>query len=139
MRNATYCTAALIAQAMKHSQAAAMTRLNGALLKPTSLVADAHKVGLVVHPYTFRDEPEFLAPDYRLDPVKGVSAVLHARCRWCVLGFRRHRSPRAESAAALARNFHALKATIDPANSADQGNEKCRFITATRRPPPTRS
>jgi len=107
-----------------------------ALLKPTSLVADAHKVGLVVHPYTFRDEPEFLAPDYRLDPVKGVSAVLHARCRWCVLGFRRHRSPRAESAAALARNFHALKATIDPANSADQGNEKCRFITATRRPPP---
>jgi glycerophosphoryl diester phosphodiesterase len=41
-----------------------------ALLTPTSLVADAHKAGLVVHPYTFRDEPEFLAPDYRLDPVK---------------------------------------------------------------------
>jgi glycerophosphoryl diester phosphodiesterase len=40
------------------------------LLKPTSLVADAHKAGLVVHPYTFRDEPEFLAPDYRLDPAK---------------------------------------------------------------------
>lgn len=41
-----------------------------ALAAPTSLVADAHKAGLVVHPYTFRDEPEFLAPDYRLDPVK---------------------------------------------------------------------
>jgi glycerophosphoryl diester phosphodiesterase len=41
-----------------------------ALLPPTSLVADAHKAGLVVHPYTFRDEPEFLAPDYGLDPVK---------------------------------------------------------------------
>jgi len=41
-----------------------------ALLPPTSLVADAHKTGLVVHPYTFRDEPEFLAPDYGLDPVK---------------------------------------------------------------------
>ena len=41
-----------------------------ALLPPTSLVADAHKAGLVVHPYTFRDEPEFLAPDYALDPVK---------------------------------------------------------------------
>jgi glycerophosphoryl diester phosphodiesterase len=43
---------------------------SGALLPPTSLVADAHKAGLVVHPYTFRDEPEFLAPDYGLDPVK---------------------------------------------------------------------
>ena len=43
---------------------------NRALLPPTSLVADAHKAGLVVHPYTFRDEPEFLAPDYGLDPVK---------------------------------------------------------------------
>jgi glycerophosphoryl diester phosphodiesterase len=43
---------------------------NRMLLPPTSLVADAHKAGLVVHPYTFRDEPEFLAPDYGLDPVK---------------------------------------------------------------------
>jgi glycerophosphoryl diester phosphodiesterase len=40
-----------------------------ALLKPTSLVADAHRAGLVVHPYTFRDEPEFLAADYKLDPI----------------------------------------------------------------------
>jgi glycerophosphoryl diester phosphodiesterase len=43
---------------------------NRRLLPPTSLVADAHRAGLVVHPYTFRDEPEFLAPDYGLDPVK---------------------------------------------------------------------
>ena len=43
---------------------------NRSLLPPTSLVADAHKAGLVVHPYTFRDEPEFLAPDYGFDPVK---------------------------------------------------------------------
>ncbi len=43
---------------------------DGTLLKPTSLVADAHRAGLVVHPYTFRDEPEFLAPDYHLDPAK---------------------------------------------------------------------
>jgi glycerophosphoryl diester phosphodiesterase len=42
---------------------------DGTLLEPTSLVADAHRAGLVVHPYTFRDEPEFLAPDYRLDPI----------------------------------------------------------------------
>jgi glycerophosphoryl diester phosphodiesterase len=40
------------------------------LRQPTSLVADAHRAGLVVHPYTFRDEPEFLAPEYRLNPIK---------------------------------------------------------------------
>ncbi|MBV8165951.1 MAG: glycerophosphodiester phosphodiesterase [Alphaproteobacteria bacterium] len=40
------------------------------LVAPTTLVADAHRAGLVVHPYTFRDEPTFLAPDYALDPVK---------------------------------------------------------------------
>jgi len=45
-------------------------RSDRSLLGPTNLVADAHKAGLVVHPYTFRDEPEFLAPDYALDPVK---------------------------------------------------------------------
>jgi glycerophosphoryl diester phosphodiesterase len=41
-----------------------------ALLTPTNLMADAHRAGLLVHPYTFRDEPDFLAPDYRLDPIK---------------------------------------------------------------------
>ena len=41
-----------------------------ALLKPTNLVTDAHRAGLIIHPYTFRDEPEFLASDYRFDPVK---------------------------------------------------------------------
>ncbi len=40
------------------------------LRTPTSLVADAHRAGLVVHPYTFRDEPEFLAADYEFDPIK---------------------------------------------------------------------
>jgi glycerophosphoryl diester phosphodiesterase len=39
------------------------------LLPPTSLVADAHRAGLRVHPYTFRDEPTFLAADYKLDPI----------------------------------------------------------------------
>jgi glycerophosphoryl diester phosphodiesterase len=43
---------------------------DGALRAPTALVADAHKAGLVVHPYTFRDEPVFLASDYRLDAVQ---------------------------------------------------------------------
>ena len=32
----------------------------GALTRPTVLVADAHRAGLVVHPYTFRSESHFL-------------------------------------------------------------------------------
>jgi len=34
----------------------------------TSLIADAHKVGLFVHPFTFRDEAEYLTKTYRGDP-----------------------------------------------------------------------
>ena len=37
----------------------------GNLGKPTSLVADAHRAGLLVHPYTFRAENSFLPADYR--------------------------------------------------------------------------
>jgi glycerophosphoryl diester phosphodiesterase len=32
---------------------------------PTSLIADAHRAGLVVHPWTFRPENSFLAEDHR--------------------------------------------------------------------------
>ena len=35
------------------------------LLPPTSLIADAHRAGLVVHPYTFRPENSFLPEDFR--------------------------------------------------------------------------
>ena len=38
------------------------------LAPPTTLVADAHRAGLLVHPYTFRDDPVFLAPDYAGEP-----------------------------------------------------------------------
>jgi glycerophosphoryl diester phosphodiesterase len=37
----------------------------GNLLEPTSLVRDAHRVGLVVHPWTFRRENNFLPLDFR--------------------------------------------------------------------------
>jgi len=40
------------------------------LTAPSTVVADAHAVGLVVHPYTFRNEPRFLAPAYGNDPIK---------------------------------------------------------------------
>ncbi|WP_245894986.1 phytase [Nostoc cycadae] len=38
------------------------------LTAPTSLVNDAHDAGLLVHPYTFRNEGGFLASDYNGDP-----------------------------------------------------------------------
>jgi glycerophosphoryl diester phosphodiesterase len=34
----------------------------------TSLIADAHKLGLFVHVFTFRNEKKYLAADYRGDP-----------------------------------------------------------------------
>ncbi len=39
-------------------------------LAPTSLVQDAHKVGLQVHPYTFRNEAGTLASNYGGNPAK---------------------------------------------------------------------
>jgi glycerophosphoryl diester phosphodiesterase len=43
---------------------------DGHLLPPTSLVDDAHRAGLLVHPWTFRSDGAFLAPDYGGDPMK---------------------------------------------------------------------
>jgi glycerophosphoryl diester phosphodiesterase len=40
-----------------------------ALLPPTDIVANAHKLGLVVHPYTFRNEQKRLASDYAGNPI----------------------------------------------------------------------
>jgi glycerophosphoryl diester phosphodiesterase len=37
-------------------------------VKPTSLIADAHKAGLFVHSYTFRNEQKYLAGAYGGDP-----------------------------------------------------------------------
>ena len=42
--------------------------VGGVLQAPTTLVEDAHAVGLLLHPYTFRNEDIFLAPDYNGDP-----------------------------------------------------------------------
>ncbi|MFZ3593363.1 glycerophosphodiester phosphodiesterase [Streptomyces sp. BH104] len=38
---------------------------NGKLLEPTTLVRDAHKAGLVLHPYTMRNENTFLPADFK--------------------------------------------------------------------------
>ena len=37
-------------------------------MAPTDLVAEAHRVGLFVHPYTFRNEAQFLTRTYRGNP-----------------------------------------------------------------------
>lgn len=59
------------------------TNAKGELLPPTNLIQDAHAVGLKVHPFTFRNESQFLHKDYQGDPVNeylkffelGVDAV----------------------------------------------------------------
>ena len=43
---------------------------DGTLREPTTLVADAHKAGLLVHVWTLRSEPAFLSPSYGGDPIK---------------------------------------------------------------------
>ncbi|MDB5736663.1 MAG: glycerophosphodiester phosphodiesterase [Sphingomonas bacterium] len=40
---------------------------DGRLARPSTLVADAHKAGLLVRPWTFRPENHFLAADFRND------------------------------------------------------------------------
>jgi glycerophosphoryl diester phosphodiesterase len=42
--------------------------LDGRLLEPTSLVEDAHRAGLLVHPWTFRSDGSFLAAEYGGEP-----------------------------------------------------------------------
>jgi glycerophosphoryl diester phosphodiesterase len=41
---------------------------DGRLQAPTSLIEDAHRAGLLVHPWTFRGDAEFLAAEYGGDP-----------------------------------------------------------------------
>jgi glycerophosphoryl diester phosphodiesterase len=42
----------------------------GNLLPATSLIADAHAVGLLVHAYTFRKEAKYLNKSYQNDPLR---------------------------------------------------------------------
>jgi len=71
------------------------------LLPPSSLVADAHKAGLLVTPYTFRNERVYLAQDYRGDPLAeyrqffplGVDAVFSDFADTAVAGLRSATTP----------------------------------------------
>jgi glycerophosphoryl diester phosphodiesterase len=48
------------------------------LLPPSNVIAEAKKLGLLVHPYTFRNEPRRLASDYRVNPVNEYLAFYEA-------------------------------------------------------------
>ncbi len=97
----------------------------GGLGEPTSLVADAHEAGLLVHPYTFRSENHFLPPKLRSgdDPTAplparvpgpgdvpgpgltcpdSVSSRLRPRCGNRRVLSRRYRGPGAAACGALA-------------------------------------
>lgn len=61
---------------------------DGSLGEPTPLVADAHEAGLVVHPWTFRCENEFLPTDLRGADGRGdVVAEIRAHLAAGVDGF----------------------------------------------------
>ena len=73
--------------------------------QPTTLVRDAHRVGLLLHPFTFRPENNFLGgrlpggqpeqpgiPARARRPAGRAGAVLQARRRWPVRRQRRHGS-----------------------------------------------
>ncbi len=52
----------------------------GNSLTPTTLVADAHAVGLIVHPYTFRNENSFVPNELRIgDPANAAFPTLYGR------------------------------------------------------------
>jgi glycerophosphoryl diester phosphodiesterase len=57
---------------------------DGGLGSATSLVSDAHRAGLVVHPYTFRNENAFLPTDLRLGsrPTDYGDAFAEYRAFW---------------------------------------------------------
>jgi glycerophosphoryl diester phosphodiesterase len=53
--------------------AAAYNEANRKLIAPSTLVDDAHRAGLLVHAWTFRNEPHRLAADYKGNPVSEYS------------------------------------------------------------------
>jgi glycerophosphoryl diester phosphodiesterase len=48
------------------------------LLPPSGVIAEAHKQGLLVHPYTFRNEPRRLARDFAGNPLNEYLAFYEA-------------------------------------------------------------
>jgi glycerophosphoryl diester phosphodiesterase len=64
-------------QVMKHTGSTG-TFAGVTAATPTSLLADAHKAGLFVHVYTFRNEAKYLAGVFNGDPAAELLAYLRA-------------------------------------------------------------
>jgi len=58
----------LPAQGLDSAGNAVMALDQASNMAPTALITEAHKAGLFVHPYTFRDEAEHLTKTYNGDP-----------------------------------------------------------------------
>ena len=59
----------LVSSATQASGVAACNEANRTLLPPSQMIDDAHRAGLLVHAWTFRNEQHRLAVDYRGNPI----------------------------------------------------------------------
>ncbi|MBL8362028.1 MAG: glycerophosphodiester phosphodiesterase [Rubrivivax sp.] len=83
------------------------------LLPPTAVVANAHALGLVVHPYTFRNEQRRLASDFKGVPVNEYLAFYELGVDGLFSDF--------ADTAVVARSLWALKNDPDAARCLVQG------------------
>jgi glycerophosphoryl diester phosphodiesterase len=83
------------------------------LLSPSAVVANAHAQGLLVHPYTFRNEQRRLASDYKGNPVNEYLAFYEAGVDGLFSDF--------ADSAVVARSLWVLKNDPDAAKCLVQG------------------
>ena len=86
------------------------------LLPPTAVVANAHAQGLLVHPFTFRNEQRRLASDYRGNPVNEYLAFYQLGVDGLFTDF--------ADSAVVARALFALKNDPDAATCLVEGRAK---------------
>ena len=93
------------------------------LLPPSAVVANAHAQGLLVHPYTFRDEQRRLASDYKGVPVNEYITFYEHGVDGLFSDF--------ADTAVVARSLWALKNDPDAARCLVEGKQKngnCRGL-----------
>ena len=83
------------------------------LLPPSAVIANAHAQGLLVHPYTFRNEQRRLASDYKGNPVNEYLAFYEAGVDGLFSDF--------ADTAVVARSLWVLKNDPDAARCLVQG------------------
>ena len=86
------------------------------LLPPSAVIANAHAQGLLVHPYTFRNEQRRLASDYKGNPVGEYLAFYEAGVDGLFSDF--------PDSAVVARSLWVLKNDPDAAKCLVQGQHR---------------